>query len=310
MPSSHRSPHIPDWDTAARAHGGRASLLPVSRLGELRQLILRAAGENELNGFQRWIVEDMYRFDPPAPSAGSVLLLALPHPFYADVRFSHGGREFVFPCPVALNPSASRAWVDEAASRAGFRLWPAERLPLKRVAVHSGLAKYGRNNLAYVPGLGSNLCFVAFFTDCPCESDPWTTDVAAPECAGCGRCVRACPTGAILPGRFLIDNLRCLSCLNDSPDEFPDWLPAEAHHTLYDCLRCQQACPMNEGRLNKAEDEVWFSAEDTDRLLNGGALSSFSPDARRKFAYLGLEPWFGAIPRNLRALINGAAHQP
>lgn len=58
------------------------------------------------------------------------------------------------------------------------------------------------------------------------------------------------------------------------------------------------------------EDEVWFSAEDTDRLLNGGALSSFSPDARRKFAYLGLEPWFGAIPRNLRALINGAAHQP
>ena len=39
MPSSHRSPHIPDWDTAARAHGGRASLLPVSRLGELRQLI-------------------------------------------------------------------------------------------------------------------------------------------------------------------------------------------------------------------------------------------------------------------------------
>jgi len=60
----------------------------------------------------------------------------------------------------------------------------------------------------------------------------------------------------------------------------------------------------------RPEDEVWFSAEDTDRLLNGGALSSFSPDARRKFAYLGLEPWFGAIPRNLRALINGAAHQP
>jgi len=54
----------------------------------------------------------------------------------------------------------------------GFRV-ARPRLPIKTLAVCSGLAEYGRNNVCYVEGLGSYLQLAVAASDMPCDSDPW-----------------------------------------------------------------------------------------------------------------------------------------
>lgn len=70
--------------------------------------------------------------------------------------------------------------------------------------MHSGLAKYGRNNITYVNGLGSN------FSDIKCQEDTWGEVQNESFCNECNLCGEHCPTGAILEYRFLIDTLECL----------------------------------------------------------------------------------------------------
>jgi len=47
-------------------------------------------------------------------------------------------------------------------------------LPLKTLAVRSGLAKYGRNNITYIDGMGSFYRLVAYYTDIPPQENNWT----------------------------------------------------------------------------------------------------------------------------------------
>jgi len=47
------------------------------------------------------------------------------------------------------------------------------QLPLKTLAVCSGLAEHGRNNLCYVPGMGSFFQRVGIFSSLPCTDDSW-----------------------------------------------------------------------------------------------------------------------------------------
>jgi epoxyqueuosine reductase len=56
--------------------------------------------------------------------------------------------------------------------KADIELLPA-KLPLKLLAAHSGLAVYGRNNIAYVSGMGGFLGLTAVYSDLPCEQDSW-----------------------------------------------------------------------------------------------------------------------------------------
>ena len=124
----------------------------------------------------------------------------------------------------------------------------------------------------------------------------------AERCTHCWACVKNCPTGAIRKDRFIIDNERCLSNLNESPGEFPAWLPKSVHHCLYDCLKCQIICPMDRAYLDHVIGPVQFSEEETELLLSGGPLDAFSPELKQKSKLLGLDPWIENMPRNLKVL--------
>jgi epoxyqueuosine reductase len=88
-------------------------------------------------------------------------------------------------------------------------------LPLKLLAVRSGLGQYGRNNLCYVSGMGSFLQLVAVYSDMPCQEDSWQEATMLQSCEKCELCRRACPTGAISSDRFLLLAERCTTYHNE-----------------------------------------------------------------------------------------------
>ena len=164
-------------------HGDRLQIIASHRVQDLESDIKQFAQSEELNDFQRWIIDDLYEYSVPSLDfpVQSIILMAIAHPFYADVIFVRG----------------------------------------ERLGVQSGLSEYGRNTITYVDGLGSNFSLAAYFSAMPCEDDKWRNVVTAEMCHSCSICIDNCPTGAIRKDRFLIDNQRCLSAMNEWYEAIP-----------------------------------------------------------------------------------------
>lgn len=293
-------------NTEAMKYGNKLKLIPVERLTDLQEELIKFKSSVELNGFQQWIVNDLYQFRLPDTGfpIRSVLIVALPHPPYARVDFVRQGNTYHFLSLVMPDFGQTETYLSRVLEQEGYHLINADNLPLKRLAVKSGLAVYGRNNICYVDGMGSNLSFAAYFTDLSSDDSCWTELQTADLCKTCKICFKHCPTGAIREDRFLIDNEKCLSAKNEIPDAFPEWIPLDAHHTLYDCLQCQVHCPLNREYQKTAIGPICFEEEETKALLSGDPFESFQPELKDKCRLLGLTQWMDAIPRNLSVLFD------
>ncbi len=293
-------------ENIAIEQGYRIKVISAERLKELQEIIADFKSQEKLNDFQSWIVDKLYRYEPGQAhfNVKSIILIAVPHPFYAKVDFYRNGHKKTFLSLVRPDFDKAEGYIKGFAVENGYSLVQAENLPMKRLAAHCGLAEYGRNNITYIDGLGSNFSYMAFFSDMEVEQDTWSEVHNAMLCSTCHLCIDVCPTDAISKDRFLIDNERCLSCINEVPGDFPDWIPSAAHHTLYDCLICQRACPMNKKQLDKVVDSISFSEEETSMLLDGKPIDTFSEQLKEKVYSLGLDEWYQAIPRNLKVLFD------
>ncbi len=292
-------------EQAAKLQGDKLRLIPVEHLMDCREEILRFQQEEELNGFQNWIVDELYQFTVPKADfeVKSILLIALGYPAYAEVEFQWQGKKYYFKSPAVADFADAKNRYSSIAEAEGYHLMHADNLPMKRLSAQSGLGAYGRNNVTYVEGLGSYFLYDAYFTDIPAPEDTWGSVQNREECRNCTGCHNNCPTGAILQERFLIDNQRCLSAINEMPGDFPEWLPKSVHHTLYDCLRCQEICPINIPFQNNILRGICFNETETAMLLDGIPYEDFSPEMKEKSELLGLNRWLAAIPRNLRVLL-------
>ncbi len=289
----------------AAERGDKLTVIPYERLQDIKETILSFGEQEELNGFTKWIIENIYKYEPE--NAGftvrSVILVAIPKPFYANVNFSINGLRKTAIGFVKADIGRVEEYIKSFAEQNGYSILPATNLPYKRLGVLCGMAEYGRNNITYIEGFGSNFAYTAYFSDIMPENFNWFEVNNAELCNSCGLCITECPTGAIKEDRFLIDNQRCLSCLNEVPDEFPAWLPKEVHHTLYDCLICQKVCPMNQSQLDNIMEDINFSEEETLMLLEGKDISTFPKELSEKVDILGLAECYEAIPRNLSILL-------
>jgi len=175
-------------------------------------------------------------------------------------------------------------------------------LPLKLLAVRSGLGEYGRNNLCYVSGMGSFLQLVAVYSDMPCEEDSWREAKMLEKCEDCDLCRRACPTGAIPVDRFLLRAERCISYHNEKPGDvpFPTWMDVSWHNCIEGCMRCQRACPLNKQFLGWIGEKEEFSEEETKLLLNGVSRDKLSEETVKKLVHLDILNDLSILPRNLR----------
>ena len=103
--------------------------------------------------------------------------------------------------------------VKSALKEAGFVAKLNTSLPIKRLAVLSGLAEYCRNNVTTVPGIGSYVQYTVFLTDVPFDDSNWREKpIMAAECEDCNICMNACPKGSISKERFLFYYEKCKGC--------------------------------------------------------------------------------------------------
>lgn len=121
-------------------------------------------------------------------------------------------------------------------------------------AVLSGLGWVGKNGNLIQAKKGSYFFIATLITDLELEYDePFTHD----HCGTCTRCIDACPTDAILPGK-IIDSNKCISyhtielkekLINESfSGRFKEW--------MFGCDTCQEVCPWNRFSLPHETNEL------------------------------------------------------
>lgn len=289
----------------AERHGDRLQIVSINHLEDLKKELEEFRQTESLNDFQKWIMENLYDFNLPVTDfeVKSIIIMALYHPMSTDVEFKYEGKAYRAKAAVGPDIDNGKKYLYEALSECGYHAFEVYKLPMKRLAVQSGLAVYGKNNITYVEGLGSNVIYLAFYSDAPCEEDVWTKLAVAECCQECNICVQLCPTGAISENKFLLDNQRCLSYFNEMGGKFPDWLPKDIHHTIYDCLRCQEHCPMNSCLTEDTVDPILITEEETKLLLQGKGSEDFPKEFLDRVAKIDLFSWKDGLARNIRAVI-------
>ena len=148
-------------------------------------------------------------------------------------------------------------------------------------AQRAGLGFIGRNNCLIIPGKGSFFFLGEIVTTAQLPPD----EPCLMSCGDCGKCIEACPTGA-LDAEGAADCNRCLSCLliENHAEQLPAWVGEAAGERVVGCDECQIVCPHNANAVATAvadftPDQVVFSLtrDSIDRMTNG--------DFRRTFAH-------------------------
>ncbi|MFP4382360.1 MAG: epoxyqueuosine reductase, partial [Candidatus Sumerlaeia bacterium] len=93
-----------------------------------------------------------------------------------------------------------------------------QQIPLKHVASRIGLGVYGWNGILLTKRFGSYVALRAVLTDAMLEPDHF--DPPLFDCKTCGRCVKACPTGALF-APYKVDPARCINPLTRTNGELP-----------------------------------------------------------------------------------------
>ncbi len=176
-------------------------------------------------------------------------------------------------------------------------------IPEKLLAVHSGLGKYGKNNICYIEGMGSFFRLVSFISNIQEINSDWDDINIMESCSKCNICLKRCPTGAIREDRYLIDGYKCLTFFNERPGEFPKWIDNSAHHCLVGCLFCQDKCPQNKKVINNINECEFFSERELIAIMNIKEFEKLDINIRFKLIKLNMDVYYNVLSRNLKVLL-------
>ncbi|HKC24299.1 MAG TPA: tRNA epoxyqueuosine(34) reductase QueG, partial [Thermoanaerobaculia bacterium] len=176
----------------------------------------------------------------------------------------------------------------------------------REIALRAGLGFLGKNGLLIVPGAGSHVVLGELLTDAELRpTERAASAVSTDHCAGCTRCLDACPTDAFVAPRTL-DAARCLSYLTiekRGPFTAAEDRAVASAGMLFGCDVCQDVCPWN---------APFF---DTPRMPRGDASLPLEPllgmDQESYEARFGTSALWRAtregLARNAAALLGGTA---
>jgi epoxyqueuosine reductase len=285
-------------------------ILSISHLDELREEIEgpHRQGLYDEEFYQERIAPLVFKLPEDFEDAKSLIVVTSPQPQFRVVFTWKGKKRPALLPPTYVRYKAVKAAAKELLERilgpAGYRV-AAAFLPEKLLVARSGLGAYGKNNISYVPGMGSFHEPAAFYSDLLCAEDYWQEKQMLKRCQKCSACVRQCPSGAITSERFLLHAERCITFRNEKPGTipFPDWLDPSWHNSLVGCMICQQVCPDNKKFLKWIEAGPEFSEEETGLILEAIPFEKLPAEIVDKWKWLGLSEDFDVFPRNLRVLI-------
>jgi epoxyqueuosine reductase len=141
----------------------------------------------------------------------------------------------------------------------------------RALAMRAGLGFIGKNHMLIHPTLGPQVLLGELVTGVRLDPDPPSTG----SCAGCDRCVRACPTGALrADGQF--DANRCISYLTmEHRGTLDPELARRIGDRLFGCDECVLACPYRDAAPPCANQHFRFHSER--RKLNLQHLLEMTP---------------------------------
>ena len=195
----------------------------------------------------------------------SIIVLAYD---YSELRYpakllAHVSRTYLSRSYLPLPGTPARKRLDdfeEFLSSEGIAFEPDRNILMMRpVGLRAGVITFGRNNFAYVDGVGSFVILYGYLVDAELSPDEPSPGCACPP--GCHACIDACPTGA-LAREFDLELEKCMLWDNaigyrrgpsrDVPLPHREALRMNVHG----CDICQEACPRNKRALdNGAVDD-------------------------------------------------------
>jgi epoxyqueuosine reductase len=299
---------IRELQSHVQAKGWAMQIVPAARIIDIREAIEDLRRKDQFD--KVFDQERLTFFDFDVPSGmQSLLAFAMPAPQFKAIFHWNGLQVPVLIPPTYVGYQANNArLLDGVGTLLGKHGLGVQKalIPLKTLAVRSGLARYGRNNISYVPGMGSFTQLVAAYSDLPAPADPWGEPRMLERCETCRACQKKCPTGAIGGERFLLHAERCLTFLNERVNDFPSWVAPAWHNSLIGCMHCQTICPEDKPYLSWVEEDGHFSEDDTRMLLEKADPEQFPPSLVERLNRLEMleDARSGILGRNLSVLLH------
>jgi epoxyqueuosine reductase len=287
--------------------GCKPRIVPVKHLADLKDEIERNRSQGLLDDGVYKAYSYAFNFEVPEAlaQARSIIIVASPVP--AEVAtFTVNGRTLQAVAPPTYNHSTDQRVCDlitEVLKPKGYRLVSAG-IPKKLTATRSGLAKYGKNNVTYVEGMGSYHRLAAFYTDAPISEDQWQKPEMLDRCQTCTACPKKCPSGAISSDRFLLHAEKCITFHNESEKPFPEWIDPSWHVSLIGCMICQEVCPENAKSVRRTVHVATFTEEETEQILANVPKEKLDSKTAAKLSRICPPDDHKVLSRNLAALLN------
>ncbi len=290
--------------------GFKGKIVSIAHVKELQKEIetLRKKGLLDRELYDTYLASFDFECQRAFSGARSLIIVCVPQP-QVRVVFKWENHSFpaIIPPTYSLSTDQQVADLLDSFFSSTKYHFKKVRLPEKLLAVRSGLAQYGSNNISYVPDMGSFYRPVVYISNFPCPADSWGKAAVLKFCETCNACLNACPTRAISSDRFQLYAERCLTFFNESTRDFPDWLSPAWHNSLMGCMICQKVCPANKDVVRWTETAATFDSEDTDLILNGVSKERLTRKTLEKLNKLGMTEYYNVLGRNLRFLIEQQA---
>jgi epoxyqueuosine reductase len=287
--------------------GCKAKIVSISHINEMRDELFALRDSNMID---KKLYKDMlsgmeFNKGNTLKNAKSIIVIAAPQ-IISKANFQYKGNTYSLNLPPTYVADDIRSKVkevmDEISSKNGFK-FQGTKLPQKQLAVKSGIAKYGKNNITYIDGMGSFHVLMSFYTDLDLINDSWQVAEVDSDCTNCSICLKNCPTGAISENRFLINAEKCITFFNEYEDDFPQWVKPEWHNSLVGCMSCQLKCPKNSAFVNKFNVIATFTEEETNMFLDKVSFESLAENTVKKLDDIGMTSNYSFLGRNIRILL-------
>ena len=302
----HENKIIQNFYKNLESKGYKGKIVSAKHIQDLQNDIQKFYKQNLLDPKFYEQYKSFFEIEPEVdfPEIKSLFIISVPVPqFEAIFHWNNKKISLLIPPTYLYGLRITNQMIEflsEILEPSGYKVAYA-RLPQKTLAVHSGLAEYGRNNITYVTGMGSFHRLTTLYSDFPTNEDNWQDLQMMEMCKECSACTYKCPTGAIPTDRFLLHAECCLTYHNEQPPEvpFPDWINPTWHNCLVGCLHCQEVCPVNKNIKNWTERGPEFNKEETKLILDGVSIDDIHRETKEKIEKYDLVNYFEVLPRNL-----------